>query len=97
ARHGVLEGPNRRLVRARVAGQVELRCGVGLKAERGGAALLLGQQPGDVAVELTERPGRVGALHGRGHRVAGDRRAVTAGWRGLDGPALVPTCLVVAL
>ena len=75
-------------VRARVAGDVELGRGVGLQAERGGVVLLGGEQAGDVAGQLAERAGRVGAR--RGH-------AVAVGRGGLDGAAHVGAGHVVAL
>ncbi len=77
-----------RRVRARVAGDVELGRRVRLQAERRGVVLLGGEQAGDVAGQLAERPGRVGAGHGH---------AVAVGRGGLDGPAHVGAGLVVAL
>ncbi len=81
ARHVALERPGERVGGTRVAVDVEVRRRVVLQGERGGVALLGGQQAGEVGVQLAELAGGVAA------GVA--RRAGGPGARGGDRPAHV--------
>ena len=92
-----LEGAHHRRCGGRVAGQVELGSAVRLERERGRVPLLRRQQAGQVARQLAEAAGRVGAEDVGRDGCAADRRPVAVRGRRLDRPAHVRSRLVVTL